>query len=152
MFFCICTQFKTRIFLCHTLVRSESLSKSGALLPILVSINRDIKGIQVLSIIISIAIAISIALEEAFKFKEKYIKPEGLINIINNLKGDFISKENDFANLTDQQRNIRFASLSSRIILNSQNSLLEAFSNMESLRKKTENNHIMVNMQLVHLK
>ena len=108
----------------------------SALLPILVSINKDTKGIQVLSIIISIAIALSIALEEALKFKEKYIKLEGLINIVNKLKGDFISQENEFANLTDQQRITKFASLSSNIILNSQNSLLEAFSSMELPKKK----------------
>lgn len=108
----------------------------GALLPILVSINKDTKGIQVLSIIISIAIALSIALEEAFKFKEKYIKLEGLIHIVNKLKGDFIAQDNEFSNLTDQQRITKFASLSSIIILNSQNSLLEAFSNMESPKKK----------------
>ena len=111
----------------------------SALLPILVSINKDTKGIQVLSIIISIAIALSIALEEAFKFKEKYIKLEGLINIINKLKGDFISQENEFTKLTDQERIAKFASLCSNIILNSQNSLLEAFSNMESPKKKEEN-------------
>ncbi|MEO7316992.1 MAG: DUF4231 domain-containing protein [Ginsengibacter sp.] len=110
----------------------------GALLPILVSINKDAKGIQVLAIIISIAIALSIALEEALKFKEKYIKLEGLINIVNKLKGDFISQENEFANLTDQQRITKFASLSSSIILNSQNSLLEAFSNMGSPKKKDD--------------
>lgn len=108
----------------------------GVLLPILVSINKDTKGIQVLSITISIAIAISIALEEALKFKEKYIKLEGLINIVNKLKGDFIAQENEFANLTDQQRITKFASLSGNVILNSQNSLLEAFSSMESPKKK----------------
>jgi hypothetical protein len=108
----------------------------GALLPILVSIDKGAKYVQVLSIIISIAVTLSIALEESLKFKEKYIKLEGLINIINKLKGEFIAQENDFANLTDQQRITKFASLSSNIILNSQSSLLEAFSNMESPKKK----------------
>jgi hypothetical protein len=109
----------------------------GALLPILVSINKDAKYIQVLSIIISIAVTLSIALEESLRFKEKYIKLEGLINIINKLKGEFIAQENEFSDLTDQKRITKFASLSSNIILNSQNSLLEAFSNMESPKKKT---------------
>lgn len=111
----------------------------GALLPILVSIDKDAKYIQVLSIVISIAVTLAIALEESIKFKEKYIKLEGLINIINKLKGEFIAQENEFANLTDQQRITKFASLSSNIILNSQNSLLEAFSNMESPKKKAGN-------------
>lgn len=105
-------------------------------MPILVSIHKETKGVQVVSIIISIAIALSIALEEAFKFKERYIKLEGIINIVNRLKGDFISQEGEFVNLTDPQRIAKFASLSSNTILNAQNSLLEAFSNMETARKK----------------
>jgi hypothetical protein len=76
----------------------------GALLPILVSIDKDAKYIQVLTICISIAVTLAIALEESLKFKEKYIKLEGLINIINKLKGEFVAQENDFANLTDQNR------------------------------------------------
>ncbi len=111
----------------------------GSLLPFLVSINKDAKGIQVLTIIISIAVALSIALEEAFRFKEKYIKLEGLINIVNKMKGDFSAQQSEFMNLTDQQRIVKFASLSSNVILNSQNSLLEAFSNMESPKKKDAN-------------
>ena len=111
----------------------------GALLPFLVSIDKDAKGIQILTITISIAVALSIALEEALRFKEKYIKLEGLINIVNKMKGDFIAQENEFSNLTDQQRMVKFTSLSSNVILNSQNSLLEAFSNMESPKKKEGN-------------
>lgn len=111
----------------------------GALLPFLVSIDKGAKGIQVMTIIISIAVALSIALEEALRFKERYIKLEGLIIIVNKLKGDFITQENEFKNLTDQQRILKFASLSSDVILNSQKSLLEAFSNMESPKKKDGN-------------
>ncbi len=111
----------------------------GVLLPFLVSFEKDAKGIQVLTISISIAVALAIALEEALRFKEKYIKLEGLINIVNKMKGDFIAQENEFTNLTEQQRIVKFASLSSNVILNSQNSLLEAFSNMESPKKKDAN-------------
>ncbi len=108
----------------------------GALLPILVSINKEAKYIQVLSIVISVIVTLSIALEESLNFKEKYIKLEGLINIANKLKTDFIAGENDFANLTDEQKIKKFASLSGNVILSSQNSLLEAFSSMEAPRKK----------------
>jgi len=108
----------------------------GVLLPILVSINNKSKYIQVLSVVLSLIIAISIALEESLKFKERYIKFEGLINIANKLKSDFIAKENDFAGLTDEQRITKFASLSGNVILKSQNSLLEAFSSMETPMKK----------------
>ncbi len=108
----------------------------GALLPILVSIDKEAKYIQVLSIIISVIVTLSIALEESLKFKEQYIKLEGLINVINKLKIDFIAGDNDFANLTDAQKISKFASVSGNVILNSQKSLLEAFSNMESPSKK----------------
>lgn len=109
----------------------------GLLLPILISISKDSKGIHVLSIIISIAIAVSIALEESFKFKEKYIKLGGIVNNVNKLKGNFIAQENEFANLTEERRITKFASLSSSIILNSQNSLLEILSSLESPSRKT---------------
>lgn len=108
----------------------------GVLLPILVSINKEGKYIQVLSIVLSLIIAISIALVESLKFKERYIKFEGLINIANKLKSVFIAKENDFAGLSDEQRITKFASLSGNVILKSQNGLLEAFSSMETPMKK----------------
>jgi hypothetical protein len=108
----------------------------GVLLPILVSLNKDEKYIQGLSIVISIIVTLSIALEESLKFKEQYIKLESLINVANKLKVDFISGENEFLNLTEEQKIKKFASLSGSVILNSQNSLLEAFSNMESPRTK----------------
>ena len=80
-------------------------------------------------------VSLSIALEEALKFKEKYIKLEGLINVANKLKSDFIARENDFANLTDEQRIAKFAAVTGNVILNSQKSLLEAFSNMDFPKK-----------------
>ena len=105
-------------------------------MPILVSIGKEAKYIQVLSIVISIIVTLSIALEESLKFKEQYIKLEALINVVNKLKTDFISGDNEFANLSDEQKIKKFASVSGNVILNSQKTLLEAFSNMESPRKK----------------
>src|SRR5690606_38251588 len=107
----------------------------GVILPILVSINKETEYFQALTVVVSLIVTLSIALEESLKFKERYIKLEGLINIVDKLKSDFISGENEFSNLTDEQKFKRFVSLSSNVILNSQNSLLEAFSKMEAPQK-----------------
>lgn len=135
----------------HKMAKSASFSKrmfftlraiaiiGGAILPFLVLIDKGVQWVQVLTIIMSIAVAPSVAIEEVLRFKEKYIKLEGLINIVNKIKGDFISQENEFSNLSEQQRVAKFTSLSSNVILNSQKSLLEALSNMEFPKMKASN-------------
>ena len=106
----------------------RTLSVLGAAaLPFLISYGDN----KTLSVGVSLVVALAVAIEQAFNFKENYVKMEGVIHAVNKLKGDFVAGGNEFENLEEKDKIRKFTILSEAIILNSRNSLLEAYKNME---------------------
>ena len=110
---------------------------SSVLLPILISINDKNGSLKTVSIILSICVAVTLGLEEAFRFKERYIKLEGLCNLLDNLSAEFAAEEGEFANLTDEKKYKKYISLCGKLMSASQQSLLQVF---QELQPPTANN------------